>query len=104
MENTKQFLVELWAFGSNGQTRREVDVPVAMADAATIPNLLDLIFRLGQNDFQVKPIRSVSSGDVIFLGDGSRWLVLAVGFKQLDPAAYEAYAKLSDAERMKTIW
>jgi hypothetical protein len=50
---------------------------------ATIESLLDLAYYYGQNDFQPKPIRSVSVGDVIKLPSGALHKVLNVGFEAL---------------------
>lgn len=73
------FEVEMHAFG-NGAIR-EVDVPIqALADCGG--HVLDLIFRLGQNDFQPKPYPSVSVGDVIRLGTW-RYRVEPVGFSEV---------------------
>jgi hypothetical protein len=58
---------------------RVVEIPnVTLAE-----NLLDEVFKFGQNDFQPQPMPSVSVGDVIRIGD-ERWLVEPVGFSRLD--------------------
>jgi hypothetical protein len=45
--------------------------------------ILDLVFRYGQNDFQpVKGLPSVSVGDVVRLGNAS-WRVASMGFTRL---------------------
>ena len=44
---------------------------------------LEMVFYYGQNDFQPKPIRSVSCGDVVVLPDGSLHKVLGAGFESL---------------------
>lgn len=70
---------------------REVDIPseeVAKIHPGRFTeeargSLLELVFYYGQNDFQPKPIRSVSCGDVIKLPDGSLHKVLGVGFEAL---------------------
>lgn len=44
--------------------------------------ILDAVFKYGQNDFQPQKLPSVSMGDVIrFKGD--RYLILSVGFRKL---------------------
>jgi hypothetical protein len=45
--------------------------------------LLELVFYYGQNDFQPKPIRSLSCGDVVEMPDGSLHRVLGVGWEHL---------------------
>ena len=47
-------------------TIREVDVP----DDEVEDDLLELVYKYGQNDFQPRPIQSVSVGDVVELEDG----------------------------------
>ena len=49
----------------------------------SLDTMLNLTFQYGQNDFQPKPIRSVSVGDVIKLPDGSLHRVRGVGFEPL---------------------
>jgi len=105
MKETTNFIVELWAFGDNGKKRREVAVPVVEADAINGESLLNLIFKLGQNDFSpMESTRSVSSGDIIVDHTGTRWLVNSIGFTKLDTAAYERYTKLSGDERQKLTY
>jgi len=78
-----QITVYLLAFGT------EVPAPVRVVDLdrlegkPTNEELLDLAFYYGQNDFQPKPIRSVSVGDVVKLPDGSLHKVLGAGFESL---------------------
>lgn len=56
-------------------------------------DVLDEVFRLGQNDFQPQSNRySVSVGDVIYLFD-EYWAVMPVGFKKMTE---EQFHKLPD--------
>ena len=71
--------VHMLAFNDNG-TVRYVDIPEA-PDMADKGDMLDLVFKYGQNDFQPQQMTSVSMGDVIEL-NGEYWMVVAVGFKQ----------------------
>lgn len=52
------------------------------------PELLDMIYKFGQNDFcddkaLTMSIPSVSIGDVIELENGEFWKVISMGFEQL---------------------
>lgn len=75
----------LLAFGTDVPIpTREIEIPES--DTCAIERndtLLDIAFRFGQNDFQPRPIRSVSVGDVIKLGDGSLHRVLGCGWEHL---------------------
>ena len=92
MTMTRTFTVELHGFGERGRVLREVDVPMALLDTipATddvgLPGALGLIFHFGQNDFQPKPMRSVSVGDIIRAGT-DRFIVKGMGFEQV-PAGW----------------
>lgn len=71
----------LLAFGTEVPIpTREIEIP---DDGSTNEALLDWAFTYGQNDFQPRPIRSVSVGDVIKLPDGSLHRVLGCGFEHL---------------------
>lgn len=86
-----QITVHLLAFGEDVPAPvRLVDLPpVQAADLASSEHeadrdsLLELIFMNGQNDFQPKPIRSVSCGDVVELPDGSLHKILGAGWEAL---------------------
>jgi hypothetical protein len=53
---------------------------------------LDAVFEMGQNDFQPSPdYYSVSMGDVIHWVDGKKYLILGMGFKELDAQEYLEY-------------
>jgi hypothetical protein len=82
---------------------REVDVPDAELPAAGDPETdhatLDLIFRYGQNDFQLRPLPSVSVGDVIEMGDGRLYVVKPFGFEVMTPEQLAAYRRLPQRER-----
>ena len=103
MQNAMNYDVELWSFGSGG-VNRIVSVPAAEANASDSQQLLSLIFRYGQNDFQNQTMRSVSAGDVIVINESSKWLVCAVGFKALDRDAYIGYVHATEDARSKMIW
>ena len=80
-----QITVHLLAFGTDVPIpTRLVDLPEDMVGESDQPgHLLDLTFYFGQNDFQPKPVRSVSVGDVIELPDGALHRVLGIGFESL---------------------
>ena len=86
MSVTVTAVVELRAFPCDVEERR-VEIPSEDWEAAkTEMDRLELIFRLGQNDFQpVEGCYSVSAGDVIRLPfTTKRYLVEWCGFKRLD--------------------
>jgi len=92
MEPDVQIIVYLLAFGEAVPIpERPVDLPEDVTVGMTPSRLyeeqkqtlLDSVFYYGQNDFQPKPIRSVSVGDVIKLPDGSLHRVLGAGFEAL---------------------
>lgn len=72
--------VEMRAFGSN--ELRIVDIPDSEINDSTINDILENVFRFGQNDFQPKQQRSVSVGDVIRLFD-MKYEVDTIGFKKI---------------------
>ena len=88
-----QITVYMLAFGDIvPPPERIVDIPDVQArDLASSSYeadkqvLLELVFMNGQNDFQPKPIRSVSCGDVVELPDGSLYKVLGAGWEALPP-------------------
>ena len=86
-----QITVYMLAFGDIvPPPERIVDIPDVQArDLASSSYeadkqvLLELVFMNGQNDFQPKPIRSVSVGDVVRLPDESLHRVLGTGWEAL---------------------
>lgn len=74
----KTIEVELWAFGGEGRIR-PVEIPESTEEAPSIGIVLEAVFHFGQNDFQPKPFRSVSVGDVVRLGE-RRYTVAPCGF------------------------
>lgn len=80
-----QFTVYLLAFGDTVPIpERIVDVPSdEIPEGTTQDEILERVFFYGQNDFQPKPIRSVSVGDVVKLHDGSLHRVRGAGWESL---------------------
>lgn len=86
-----QFTVHLLAFNEEIPIpTRIVDTPEKQARALVASKsegdrdiLLEMVFYYGQNDFQPKPVRSVSCGDVVELPDGSLHMVLGSGYEHL---------------------
>jgi len=76
-------LVELRAFrNEDGSELRSVEVPnILIEKETTVIDILEHVFKYGQNDFQPKNQRSVSVGDVVRLY-GKRWEVDMFGFKE----------------------
>ena len=94
--NPYVYNVHMHAF-HNPVVIRQVDISEAMEDLdpniqmpLSQSNLLELIFKYGQNMFQSVPGRySVSVGDVIELHDGSFHMVGGVGFFPISPETKE---------------
>lgn len=72
-------MVEMWAF-CHGAIR-VVEIPVTEKWGSD-SELLGLVFKWGQNDFQPKPMPSVSVGDAICL-PGGKYRVLMAGFGKI---------------------
>lgn len=92
------FDVELLAFDDLERTRK-VDVPLEeLKGCEDDLQILNVIYRLGQNDFQPRPMPSVSAGDVINLR-GSLYLVASIGFEKIDEDFLKEYKKLPRRDR-----
>lgn len=66
-----------------------------------ISEVLDQIWKYGQNDFQPQELPSVSMGDVIRFKD-ERFMVMSLGFKKLKPGEfYLTQPKLEDVFQLK---
>lgn len=83
-----QITVHLLAFGNDVPIpTRIVDIPegfpVCETPEQAIAAALDRVYYYGQNDFQPKPCRSVSVGDVIEFPAGDLHRVLGFGFERL---------------------
>lgn len=92
-----KFTVHMLAFSEERGKTREVDVPTGDAESApTKEDLLDLIFKYGQNEKLRLPIYSVSTGDVIEINHypdnpstASFFMVMGVGFKEISREVFE---------------
>jgi hypothetical protein len=73
--------VELHAFRLPGEAIPVRAVEVDSPESAPLAEVLEETFRLGQNDNQPQPMRSVSVGDVV-LHAGRRFRVAMVGFRE----------------------
>jgi len=76
--------VHMFAFNVDRNTIREVDIPDQMVEGVNMMDLLGLVFKYGQNDFQPSQQKcySVSVGDVIQIGN--RYImVLGCGWAEL---------------------
>jgi hypothetical protein len=85
----RTYEVEMLAFG-DGQIRKVTipeDEPAYDAFNTTTEDVLDLVFKWGQNDFQPQRMPSVSVGDVIRIPDGyggwDAYRVEPIGFQKL---------------------
>ena len=89
--------VEMTAFEGNG-IFREVTIPDEESNK-TGDDLLEAVFKYGQNDFQFGGGRiSVSTADVIHL-NGEKWLILGIGFKKLTDEEYRQYRETPIRDR-----
>lgn len=95
-----KFNVHMLAFNDKG-TIREVDIPDGDYDSKD--DILDAVFKYGQNDFQPQKITSVSVGDVVKY-TGEFWLVAAVGFKQLTAEEFANLPGQLATENQKLYW
>jgi hypothetical protein len=88
---TMIFPVRMLAF-HGPHTVRQVDIPSKYVECMDQNDLLDWIYKYGQNDFQQIPnICSVSVGDVIELPNGENYMITSVGFRKLKKKDYEKY-------------
>lgn len=93
-----KFIVELLAYGKEGEVR-DVDLScVGLTDKDTTQNILEFVYEQGQNDNQPQEHPSVSVGDVIRVNK-ERYLILPVGFKKLSQADYDAYKAIPRDQR-----
>lgn len=76
--------VHMLAFSEENGVVRHVDIPdEEYVKCDGIPEqVLDLVFRYGQNDFQPQEFYSVSVGDVAQVGF-EYFMVMPIGWKQL---------------------
>ena len=81
--------VHMLAFETERGTIREVEIPEEEAVKITsTEDMLKLVFKYGQNDFQNKYIRSISVGDVVQLGI-VYFMVMGVGFSKISAKEFE---------------
>ena len=86
--------VQMLAFCEPG-TIREVDIP---QNEVTSTNILDLVFKYGQNDFQPQKCPSVSVGDIIELGN-DLFVVCPFGFHKVTNEEYTKFLMLDRRDR-----
>ena len=83
--------VHMFAFAAKGDRSkiRKVEVPDnEWATAKGVNEILELVFKYGQNDFQNLPMPSVSVGDVVEVKMNEYFMVMACGFKLLTKNQY----------------
>jgi hypothetical protein len=98
----KTYKVHMLAFGAPGQIR-EVTVFDEFDSTTPVNEVLELIYKYGQNDFQPQECCSVSMGDVIEY-EGAYYLILGTGFIHLSVEGFEAYKKIDRSERISIIF
>ena len=90
--------VELLAFDSHERTRL-VDIDVEDFESLqTVEDVLNVVYKLGQNDYQSRPMPSVSAGDVIKY-QKKMYLVCNIGFTEVDQEFMSEYKKLPQRDR-----
>ena len=95
-KSIKTYKVHMLAFSEN-DIIREVDVPFkAIVSKPNTDEILEMIFTLGQNHNQPKPIQSVSVGDVIEMPTDDNappqfWLVASCGFERITVVEFTDY-------------
>jgi len=93
------YKVHMLAFEDTEKVR-EVDIPENEVYACNkdVFQLLERVFYYGQNDFQPKPICSVSMGDVAEI-DGKFYLCMGCGWEEITDTQLENYRKVPREER-----
>jgi len=83
--------VHMFAFSDTRDQVRPVEIDDKWQSSSSTTEVLDEIFKKGQNDFQPRPFPSVSVGDVIEyeIAEGKYWMVLPIGFKKLTQKEFE---------------
>jgi len=77
------------AFSDDKNRIREVKIPQEEYEAAnSIHDILELTYHYGQNDFQPKPIYSVSVGDVAE-HNGHYYMVMGDGFEEISKEEFD---------------
>ena len=94
-KSIETYKVHMLAFNEN-DIIREVDVPFKATIMKTTDEILEVIFTLGQNHNQPKPIESVSVGDVIEMTTDDNappqfWLVASCGFERITVGEFTDY-------------
>lgn len=82
--------VHMLAFYKDKKIVRHVNIPddeYAYADGIE-EQVLDLVFKYGQNDFQQQKIYSVSVGDVIEMNN-KFFMIMVTGFEELTKEQFE---------------
>jgi hypothetical protein len=82
--------VHMLAFRDRG-TIREVEVSDGFGYSSSVSEILQEVYKMGQNEFQQRDCPSVSCGDVIEFeaGEEKYWQVKACGFKGLTQEEFE---------------
>lgn len=103
MSNIVRVPVQMLAFqqaAENGDVVvREVEIP-ADDMLGDVQDRLEAVFVWGQNERQnVDGTCSVSTGDVVELPDEGRWLITAIGFRELTDEQFARYVAMDRAAR-----
>ena len=80
--------VHMLAFSEERGKVRNVEIPDEEGKYVRIGELLELVFKYGQNDFQPQRMPSVSVGDVAEI-DGEYYMVMGAGWKQLTKQEFD---------------
>lgn len=82
--------VHMFAFSDDRSKIREVEIPQEEYESThSVQEVLELVFRYGQNDFQPQSIYSVSVGDVAEL-NGHYYMVMSYGFQEISKEEFDS--------------
>ena len=81
---------------------RMVEIDDGFKASISVTDVLEEVFKMGQNDFQPQEMPSLSVGDVVELDETcykKYWLIMSAGWKNLTEEEYEAYKQIPIPER-----
>ena len=80
---------------------RMVEIDDKYLNHLSVIEVLEEVFRLGQNDLQPQQMPSLSVGDVVEkeCNRCTYWLIMATGWKNLNEEEFEAYKKIPMRDR-----
>lgn len=93
----------LAGFGGDAERpTRVIELPIGVAGGLDM-DAVELAYQYGQNDFQSRPVRSVSVGDVLDMA-GQFYLVMPCGFRLLSADEFAEYRATPADERRLLVY